>query len=117
MGGLEERQVMEICLACGGTRLLKVALEGWLVVGKTSCQRHYLGCNVRNRHTSHWRHVAAWTLRDLPDFLRGDKVMSGHTKRKETVVLNMFMRRPCRGLLSASRAVAYVFSSSLCFQQ
>lgn len=38
--------------------------------------------------------------------------MSGHRKRKGTAMLNTFMRRPCRGLLSASRAVGYAFSCS-----
>ena len=37
-------------------------------------------------------------------------------KRKGTAVLHMFTNRPCRGLLSTSRAVGYVFScSSGCF--
>lgn len=57
---------MEIHLGCGGTTLLNVALEGWLMVGKVSCQHHYMVCNMRKGHTSHWRDVglgnkvAAW---------------------------------------------------------
>ena len=75
-GGLEERQAMEIHLACGGFELLYMALKGWPVAGKVSGQCHYVVCNVRKRHTSHWRdvgpgnEVAAWTLTDLPDFSR-----------------------------------------------
>lgn len=48
---------MEIRLARGGTEVLNMAVEGWLVVGKVSYQRQYIVCNLHGVHTSHWRDV------------------------------------------------------------
>lgn len=75
-GEFAERQAMEIHLACGGTRLLNMALEGWLMVGKVSCQHHHmLVCNVRD--VGPGNKVAAWILRDLLLFLKGLSFLKG----------------------------------------